>query len=236
MKKAEYLIVGDGKTAKHISHYFNLLDVPYNIWNRKFSIPFSKKYDGEEKILVLISDDKIEEFIEENKSKVSEVTWIHFSGSLSTPLAESAHPLMTFHNTFYDLDFYQSIPFVTEKGRKSFSELFPGLPNRSYEIESSQKSFYHAWCSVAGNFTSILWSGFFDRLESKLNLPKEIALPYLEKITSNIAKNPKAVTGPIARGDSKTIDKHLEALTDDEFKKVYESFLEIKSKTMKESL
>ena len=231
MDNADYLIVGDGKTAKHISYYFDLLGIPYNSWNRKVSIPFNEALSDELKVLLLISDDQIEKFIEENKEKVSgEITWIHFSGALSTKLAESAHPLMTFHDKLYDLETYKSISFVTERERKSFTELFPEIPNRSFDIESSLKSLYHAWCSIAGNFTSILWSEFFERLENDFQIPKGSAFPYLSKITANIIENPKAVTGPIVRGDKETISKHLNALRDDEFLKVYESFLKMKSK------
>jgi len=238
MEKAKYLIVGNGKTAKHISRYFELLSIPFNSWNRNESILFEKKVTGEKKILLPISDDQIEKFIEEHKSKVnSQILWIHFSGVLPTTLAESAHPLFTFHNSLYDLETYKSIPFITEKGRKTFYELFPELPNASYEIEASQKSLYHAWCSIAGNFTSILWAEFFNRLENKFHLPKETAFPYLKQVATNTLANPNSLTGPLVRGDKETIQKHLETLRDDDFYKIYNSFKELyENKTRKESL
>lgn len=238
MKKTEYLIVGNGKTAKHISHYFRLLQIPFNSWKRKDSIPFEEKLTEEKKILLLVPDDQIEKFIEEHTAKINRnLLWIHFSGALSTRLAESAHPLFTFHNSLYDLNTYKSIPFITEKGRKLFSDLFPELPNNSFEIESSQKSLYHAWCSIAGNFTSILWSEFFDRLENKFHLPKETAFPYLQQVATNTLANPDSLTGPLARGDKLTIQKHLETLKDDNFYKIYTSFKEFyESTSRKESL
>ncbi len=236
MEKAEYLIVGNGKTAKHISHYFEILNIPFNSWNRNQSIQFEEMLTEEKKILVLIPDDQIEKFIEEQKSKVSaQVLWIHFSGVLSTPLAESAHPLFTFHNSLYDLATYKSIPFITERGRKTFSELFPELRNTSYEIEPSNKSLYHAWCSIAGNFTSILWSEFFNRLENQFHLPKETAFPYLKQVALNTFANPGSLTGPLVRSDNETINKHLETLKDDDFYKIYNSFKELyENKTRRE--
>lgn len=238
MEKAEYLIVGNGKTAKHISRYFKLLGIPFNSWNRNETILFKEKLTEEKKILLLISDDQIEKFIREHKTKVSPgVTWIHFSGALSIRFAESVHPLFTFHDSLYDFNTYKSIPFITEKGRKRFQELFPELRNISFEIESSQKSLYHAWCSIAGNFTSILWSEFFNRFENKFNLPREASFPYLKQITANILSNPDSLTGPFARGDKSTINKHLGALKDDDFYNIYNSFKEFyENKTRKESL
>ena len=238
MEKAEYLIVGNGKTSKHISRYFELLNIPYNSWNRNESILFQEKLTGEKKILLLIPDDQIEKFIKKHKLKVNaQVLWIHFSGVLSTPLAESTHPLFTFHNSLYDLATYKSIPFIMERGRKIFHELFPELQNTSYEIEASKKSFYHAWCSIAGNFTSILWSEFFNRLENEFHLPKDAAFPYLKQVAANTLSDPNSLTGPLVRGYNETINKHLETLRDDDFYKIYNSFKELyENKTRKESL
>lgn len=238
MKKAEYLIVGNGKTAKHISRYFELLNIPFNSWNRNQSILFEKKLTEKKKILLLISDDQIEKFIQEHKSKVNkEILWIHFSGVLSSKITESAHPLFTFHNSLYDLETYKNIPFITEKGKKTFPQLFPELPNTSYEIESSEKSLYHAWCSIAGNFTSILWSEFFNRFENKFKLPREASFLYLKQVTANILSNPDSLTGPFVRGDKSTINKHIGALKGDDFYNIYNSFKELyENKTRKESL
>lgn len=238
MEKAEYLIVGNGKTAKHISRYFELLNIPFNSWNRNESILFEEMLTEEKKILLLISDDQIEKFIEKHKSKVnSQVLWIHFSGALSIPFAESAHPLFTFHNSLYNLETYKTIPFITERGRKTFSELFPELPNTSYQIEPSKKSLYHAWCSIAGNFTSLLWAEFFNRLENEFQLPKETAFPYLKQVVANTLSDPDSLTGPFVRGDKSTINKHLGALKGDDFYKIYNSFKELhENKTRKESL
>lgn len=227
-KRTNYLIVGSGRTAKHTQHYFSLLDIPFNSWNRSSAYSFSESIGTAYKILVLITDDAVENFITESKHLVGDhVTWIHFSGALSTPLAESAHPLMTFGESLYDLDVYKNIPFITETGRKSFKELFSELPNKSFAIETEKKAFYHAWCSIAGNFTSILWKEFFFRLENDLGIKRESSYPYLFQIISNVMTNGNPVTGPLARGDEQTIKKHLSALNEDPFKRIYESFVEV---------
>lgn len=44
--------------------------------------------------------------------------------------------------------------------------------------------------------------------------PREILLPLIESVIANLRNSPAkdALTGPIARGDSKTVIRHLEAL------------------------
>src|SRR5579872_4812260 len=99
-----YLIIGNGKVASHLQYYFTLLQIPFYTWSRKQS--FSELYslaDKSSHILLLIKDDAIEKFIEQELRHVS-ATLIHFSGSLVSQYAYGAHPLMTFNNTIYTLE------------------------------------------------------------------------------------------------------------------------------------
>lgn len=229
-----YLIIGNGRLAKHISLYFDLSEIPYLNWYRKSSKSLSSLISQSQKILVLINDDEIENFILQNKKGFEEKTWIHCSGLLSTTLAESAHPLMAFTNELYDLETYKQIPFVTEKGRKSFKELFPELKNTSFEIEPDLKPLYHAWCVMSGNFTTILWQRFFEVFEKQLNIDKKYSFPYLKMIFENLMKSNSPLTGPLARGDKKVIEKNLLALQDEPFAEIYRSFVNTYNK-IKES-
>ncbi|OGU57041.1 MAG: hypothetical protein A2V66_05635 [Ignavibacteria bacterium RBG_13_36_8] len=223
-----YLIVGNGRLAKHIIHYFQLLRIRFGHWHRHLPVLFDDAIGSVSKILLLIPDGAIEEFIQQYKSHTSNnITWIHCSGALSTPNAESAHPLMTFTHELYNKETYTNIPFITEEGRKTFIELFPELPNNSYMVPEELKTLYHAWCTMAGNFTSLLWSEFFKRLENDFNIPKESAYPFLKQISSNIVTHVDPVTGPLSRGDYHTVKKHIESLTEDEFIEIYKAFVEV---------
>ena len=235
-KQYSYLIVGNGKLSKHFQNYFSLKNISYKVWTRSSEESFQSigQYAGS--ILVLIKDDELQNFIENNHKKLSTATtWIHCSGMLSTNLAESAHPLMTFTDEVYSPETYESITFITEKSRKSFNELFPELKNPNYEIESNQKTLYHAFCVLSGNFTSMIWKFFFDYLKSK-NIPESAAYLYLTTITENLKNNSAPLTGPIQRNDKKTIQKHLESLKDYPVKNIYISFLEAYDKMIKEKI
>lgn len=225
-KQYSYLIVGAGKLSTHFQHYFSLKNITYKVWTRSSEESFQSIEQAAKSVLVLIKDDEIQNFLDNNHKNFSiDKTWIHCSGMLTTLLAESAHPLMTFTEELYSLEKYESITFVTEKGRKNFSELFPQLKNPHYEIESSQKTLYHAFCVLSGNFTTMIWQFFFDYLKS-MNIPVSAAYPYLTTITENLKNNSAPLTGPIQRNDKITIQKHLESLNDHPVKNIYISFLE----------
>jgi len=224
--KYSYLIVGNGRLSKHFQHYFQLKNISFKVWTRNSDESLQSYEKNAESILILIKDDEILNFLKDYSDTFSKSkNLIHCSGLLSTPLAESAHPLMTFADELYSLEKYESINFITEKGRLSFNELFPDLNNLSYAIESSEKTLYHAYCVLSGNFTSIMWKFFFDYLKSN-NIPGAAAFPYLIATTENLMKASQPLSGPLIRNDSNTIYSHLEALENHPLRNLYISFLE----------
>lgn len=236
IRKTTYLIVGNGKASRHIQFYFQSLKIPFSVWTRSSSENFDKLALQSEKALVLINDDEIEKFISEKKNgTLKHKIFIHFSGLLSLSIAESVHPLMTFGENLYEPETYSKITFITEAGRKSFQELFPELPNSSFQIPAEQKALYHAFCVMSGNFTTVLWKSFFDYLNG-LNIPKEASHLYLQKITENIVTSSNPLTGPLQRKDIKTIAKHLDALEHHTIKNIYLSFVEFYDLKLKEKI
>jgi len=224
MKKSSCLLIGNGRLAKHFQYYLELKSIPFKRWWRGSAFDLHLLLADSEKILVLISDNAIEPFIKENQKSTARATWIHCSGSLETPLAEGAHPLMTFGDKLYDLQSYQSMPFVTTSGRKGFKELFPELNNPSATISGDKKGLYHAWASMAGNFSSMLWAEYLLRLEHEFQIDRNLATPYLNQIFKNIHDSQSPMTGPLIRGDEQTLATHLNSLNGDPFKIVYTAF------------
>ena len=217
-------LIGDGRVARHFHHYFDLLNLPVRRWSRSSSCNPVEAMASCGTVMVLISDGAIEPFI---------TTWpglkthrlMHASGSLATPLAECAHPLMTFGSELYDFATYARIPFVLDAGRTPFADLLPGLPNPSFTIDAAERPAYHAHCVMAGNFTTLLWRKLFDLLEGRLGVPADAAYPFLVRTVQNLQADPgSALTGPLARGDAATTAANLSALEGDPFREVYSAF------------
>ena len=222
----KYGIIGSGRLKSHLSHYFLLSNIPFNTWSRKenSSTELENFTDKSDVIILLIKDDAIEEFIDQNPIIKSKIL-VHFSGSLTTSKAVGMHPLMSFSEKLFELEAYQKIVFITEE-LVDFKQIFPSLMNQSYSIRKEDKAYYHALCVMSGNFTSILWAKLFSELETKLKIPKESAFAYLNSIRDNLIHDYKnALTGPLIRKDIKTINRNLAALEKDSFLPIYKAFL-----------
>lgn len=227
-----YLIVGDGRMARHISFYFGEIGISYRQWARRThgEGDFRDLVDWATHVLILISDGAIESFIKEH-GELRGKKLVHFSGSLVTPLAYGVHPLMTFSRELYELEDYKRIPFVCDLEGPGFGEIFPGLGNPHYVLPKALKARYHALCVMSNNFTTLLWQKFYREVEETLGMPGAVIYPYLEQTFKNLKSHPKsALTGPLVREDKETIAMNLKALEGDPFRGVYEAFLEVYKK------
>ncbi len=229
-QRVPYAILGAGRLARHFCRYFDLLGIAYLQWSRQQDPHYQQLVQiiaAADRVLILLTDSAIEIFIQENPILKNKLL-IHCSGQLVSQLACGAHPLMTFAADLYSVESYQQIPFVIEQEGPTFNELFPGLNNPHFAIPQSAKAFYHALCVMSGNFTCLLWQKFFQELETKLQMPKEVAYPYMQQIFANLQQNSSvALTGPLARGDQTTITKNLNSLESDPFQKIYQAFVEV---------
>jgi predicted short-subunit dehydrogenase-like oxidoreductase (DUF2520 family) len=227
------LLVGNGRLSRHLQHYFDLEGIRWRLWARAMRQPLEGTLDGARAVLLLISDDAIEGFLARHVDPAGP-PWIHCSGCLVTPLATGVHPLMSFGDELYEPDRYRRIPFVCDRGGRPFEELFPQLPNPHFTIDPASRPLYHALCAMAGNFTTLLWQHAFAAFEGRLSLPRSVLYPYLEQVASNLQRSALPLTGPLARGDHRTIERHLEALEGDPFRAVYSSFVAAHRATARE--
>lgn len=229
-----YLIIGNGRLAKHLARYFSLLQLPTLKWDRSHSLTDLPPLIAQAShVIVAISDYAIEEFIKDHLS--NDLIHIHCSGSLITSHAFGAHPLFTFNDKFYDFNTYQSIPFVVDEDAPSFSTLLPGLQNPSVRLSKKMKAKYHALCVLSSNFSCLLWQKLFNSFEKEFNLPSHLAKPLMLQQTQNLYHaHQSALTGPLSRNDHLTIKKNLDSLVDDPFQSVYQSFVDCYATLRKE--
>ena len=231
-----YALLGSGRLARHLQFYLHSLNLPVWLWSRDGDLRYnsSRLLDASERLaevttrcthlLFAIGDSSIAKLSEHflNSAK----TLVHFSGALELPGVCAAHPLMTFGPELGEVSWYRSIPFVLDQG-KTLRELLPGLENPSWQIPSGQRAFYHALCSLAGNSTFLLWRKIGDEFENRLNLPRALLAPFLHQVVVNSSSNtPQGFTGPVARGDWPTVQRHLEALeSHPDLKGAYRAYL-----------
>ena len=63
-----YLMIGNGRLAGHLSHYFSLEKIPHRRWHRRCGSPLEEVLASATHVLVLISDDAIEPFIRRHQN------------------------------------------------------------------------------------------------------------------------------------------------------------------------
>lgn len=234
-----YAILGGGRLARHLRHYLQQLELPCSYWARKPDADLNTHNisDSTERlhatvqpashVLLLVSDDAIAS-LPRRYPELRGKTLIHCSGALGIPGIAGAHPLMTFGPELYPMGTYLQIPFMLDQGQ-SMAELLPGLPNAHSHISVEQKAQYHALCVMAGNFPQILWQAVTQRFAG-LGMSDDVLKPYLQQVLQNFLANPGgALTGPLARGDSGTINRNLNAVQGDGLQQLYQSFVDFYS-------
>lgn len=222
------LLIGRGRLAKHLQHWHRLLELPYSVtnWSRNESLATLKTHLQTHRLVWLaVSDSSLAGFYNEHLSG-SGARVVHFSGAFHDDRMVSAHPLMSFAHDLYELQDYQKIYFSLT-GANSLSEILPGFQNTSGILTSEQKPLYHALCVLTGNMPQMLWSKTLENFR-QLNIPDSAVDTYIQRTTANFVElKEKALTGPIARGDTGTIEKNIQALAPFNFlKKLYIQFAE----------
>ncbi len=221
-----YTIIGNGRLAQHMVFYFTALGLSFNHWYRKSDNVLSDCLQKSTHVLLLITDNQIDSFIETQWNLLQNHCLIHCSGALVSDKAYTAHMPMSFSHHLYTVEEYKNIPIIIEKNRLAFEALLPGLPNAHFCISREDKAYYHALCVMANNFTTLLWQKLFSEFENRFDIPDSMMMPYLKKTCDNLLQDYKhALTGPLARNDQQTIEKNLSALKEDPFLDVYQAFV-----------
>jgi hypothetical protein len=230
-KKPQYLVIGDGRWANHLKFYLLHQELSYLSWSRGAEArggPNLAELLGHlepgDKVLVAISDGALAGFYRDYlRDFTGDV--VHFSGALTHPQMVGLHPLASFHQELFSPEFYHNILFVTEIGRKGFKDIFPTLPNPSVAIDPEQKPLYHALCSLTANLSQFLWAECYENLHTRFGISERELGPFLQSTFENLMRNPKAITGPLVRGDFQTVHEHENSLEGHLLHGLYRSFV-----------
>ena len=185
--------------------------------------------DNTELIFITTPDDVV-------VSVVSEVNWhpgqsvVHCSGADSTDILQPAkeagakvgafHPLQTFASPRQAMENIPGSTFALEAEEPLLStlkDMAVALDGQWVELKAKDKVLYHAAAVLACNYMVTLTKLATD-LWQTFDVPQEKAtkalVPLLRGTLHNIETIgiPNCLTGPIARGDIGTINKHLDAL------------------------
>lgn len=185
--------------------------------------------DASELIFITTPDDAI-------ATVVSQIKWhagqsvVHCSGADSADILEPArkqgayvgvfHPLQTFANAKQAIENIPGSTFVVEAETPlldTLKDMATTLGGHWMELKASDKVLYHTAAVIACNYMVTLVKLATD-LWQTFSIPPHQAtqalLPLIQGTIHNIdtVGIPQCLTGPITRGDTGTIKKHLDAL------------------------
>jgi predicted short-subunit dehydrogenase-like oxidoreductase (DUF2520 family) len=185
--------------------------------------------DASELIFITTPDDAIAKV-------VSQVKWpqgrsvVHCSGADSTDILEPArkagamvggfHPLQTFAGVRQAMENIPGSTFAIEAEEPlltTLKNMATALDGQWIELKASDKVAYHTAAVFASNYLVTLVKMATD-LWQTFSIPTDQAtkalLPLIRGTLHNIETIgiPQCLTGPIARGDTGTVNKHLKAL------------------------
>lgn len=185
--------------------------------------------DAAEMVFITTPDDAI-------APVASAVKWhpgqsvVHCSGADSTATLEPArkmgaqvgviHPLQTFASITQAIENIPGSTFTLEAEEPLLTilqEMATALDSQWIVLQASDKVVYHAAAVIACNYLVTLVKLSTD-LWQTFNIPPRQATQALLPLLRGTLRNletvgiPQGLTGPIARGDTGTIEKHLDAL------------------------
>jgi predicted short-subunit dehydrogenase-like oxidoreductase (DUF2520 family) len=144
----------------------------------------------------------------------------------------SLHPLQTIPDAQTDLVGAPcAIAASTPRAMTLARELAHRLQMRPFELPEDMRDTYHAAAAMASNLFVALEESAADLMDRAgvEGTGRELLAPLVMRSAANWAeRGADALTGPIARGDTATVERHLEALraTYPELVPVYEALAE----------
>ncbi len=234
-------ILGSGNVAQHLISAFEKADGielvqvysrnPNSITSTSKSISVIQDYKQllpVDLFIIAVSDDAI--------TSVSELILftnqlvVHTSGSVAMESLSNSnrkgvfYPLQTLSKT-KEINF-KEVPLCIEAESNSdlklLHEVASAISNQVFEIDSNQRKSLHVAAVFVNNFANHLFQIGNDICDEK-GISFEILKPLILETANKLnTLSPKeAQTGPAKRGDTSTINKHLDFLTDSNQKELY---------------
>jgi predicted short-subunit dehydrogenase-like oxidoreductase (DUF2520 family) len=177
-------------------------------------------------IFITVSDTYIGDVAAQLAPHVTHHLLFHCSGAapstiLNVPHAYALHPLYAFPSK--ETPLHGEVLFTLEGGQDvaEIQRQLEVLGNPIQVIDAAQKAKYHAACVIASNYVNGLVYAS-QQLFQSIGFSEEMAEHAYKHLFLQNAQNifehgaVQALTGPIERGDTTTIRKHLTALTAEE--------------------
>jgi len=166
---------------------------------------------------------------------------VHTSGAHPAKLLESLkkigahtgsfHPIQTFANHFSEPTVWKNI-WCTFEGSSAAGDIVKyicdKIGSQFKTVNANQKKALHIAAVFAANYSVALYAAT-EKILQENNLDKHLILPLIQQVQQNfeIQSAHKILSGPIQRGDSKTVSEHLDYLSENSFNPEHTLYLDL---------
>lgn len=177
---------------------------------------------GSDLLIITVSDDAIPKVIDKISAKTKSIV-THTSGAIQMDVLEKferfgvIYPPQSLNKEISSN--LSDIPFAIEGSDRQTQEdilaLIHPIATKSFFCDSRQRLTLHTAAVFVNNFVNALYQIGYDLLKQEkldFELLRPIILETAQKVQKNIPKDVQ--TGPAARNDTKTINRHLDLLSD----------------------
>lgn len=236
------ILIGSGNVATHLG--LSLFNQGYNIkqiWSKELKNAklLAKKLNStatnnlnniEEADLYIVSvkDNMLEMTIKQLKVK----NIVHTSGTIGLEIFNSKiknygvfYPLQTFNKkVILDIN---TTPICVEasnnKFKKNLLKIGKEVSKKVIEINTEKRKKLHLAAVFACNFTNHMFT-IAEKILSENNIDFKLLLPIIKQTVNKLDRNkPREVqTGPAQRKETKIINSHINQLSDEKIKELYE--------------
>jgi predicted short-subunit dehydrogenase-like oxidoreductase (DUF2520 family) len=233
-------IVGAGRVGRSLARAAEQAGVPARLAGREDAVEACR---ASEAALLCVPDSVIASACEAIADAIPPLRMVgHTSGASDLDvLAEarargaegfSLHPLQTIPDGRADVSGAACAVSGTSAEAEAYAaRLAERLGMRPFAVPEEHRAAYHAAAVISSNFLIALKESATGLLEQAgIDHPRELLAPLVLQTAANWAeRGPQALTGPIARGDEATVERHLEALREaaPELVPVYEALAEL---------
>jgi predicted short-subunit dehydrogenase-like oxidoreductase (DUF2520 family) len=213
------VVVGRGRVGSSLSSAAELAGIEVRTAGRDETV------EGAAAILLCVPDDTIAEAcggIDPLPPLVGHVSGASTLDVLSAAAERGAatfslHPLQTFAHGDTPIDGTPAAIAGSDDEAVSYAEsLAEALGMKPFEVPEESRAAYHAAAAIASNLLIALEESaaeLFDRIG--VEDPRGLLAPLVLRTAANWAeRGPAALTGPIARGDRATVERHRAALAE----------------------
>jgi predicted short-subunit dehydrogenase-like oxidoreductase (DUF2520 family) len=211
------VVVGRGRVGASIAKAAGLAGIDVRLSGREQAV------DGAGAVLLCVPDDAIAEVCSRIASAAPRLVG-HVSGATTLDALASVrqyastfslHPLQTFADGATPVDGTPAAIAGSDEAGISFARsLAESLGMRPFEVPEENRAAYHAAAAISSNLLVALEESAVELIE-RLGIEdaRELLAPLVLRTAANWAeRGPAALTGPIARGDRATVERHVAAL------------------------